>query len=294
MMYKLHVRSIIDYALPVYGLALDRNQIAKLEKIQYFAARVATSTPKCSSTEKLYKDLGWESISTRIKYLSISLFHKIHTNATRPLCRQCLPPTNSHIELTRSAKVYSGYPYQRSVLERTLDKSFFSVAAKQWDSLPTELKKTWDFAEFKPELSSLLKPARCKLYNIGSKYANSIHTQLRIGRSQLNEHLYAIGRSGTQGCLCNCPTESVEHILLDCFLYNDERQELFNKLRNSRVLLCSKFDSYNRKQLVSVLLYGEHPYDFDRYPYNKLLFKAVQNFLVKTKRLRFKSVLQLT
>ena len=64
--------------------------------------------------------------------------------------------------------------------------------------------------------------------------------------------------------------------------------------RNSRVLLCSKFDSYNRKQLVSVLLYGEHPYDFDRYPYNKLLFKAVQNFLVKTKRLRFKSVLQLT
>ena len=294
MMYKLHVRSIIDYALPVYGPALDRNQIAKLEKIQYFAARVATSTPKCSSTEKLYKDLGWESISTRIKYLSISLFHKIHTNATRPLCRQCLPPTNSHIELTRSAKVYSGYPYQRSVLERTLDKSFFSVAAKQWDSLPTELKKTWDFAEFKPELSSLLKPARCKLYNIGSKYANSIHTQLRIGRSQLNEHLYAIGRSGTQGCLCNCPTESVEHILLDCFLYNDERQELFNKLRNSRVLLCSKFDSYNRKQLVSVLLYGEHPYDFDRYPYNKLLFKAVQNFLVKTKRLRFKSVLQLT
>ena len=33
-------------------------------------------------------------------------------------------------------------------------------------------------------------------------------------------HLYAIGRSGTQGCLCNCPTESVEHILLDCFLHN--------------------------------------------------------------------------
>ena len=294
MLYKLNVRSIIDYALPVYGPSLDHNQVSKLEKIQYFAARIATSTPKCSSTDKLYKDLGWETITNRIKFLSISLFHKIHTNATRPLCRECLPPKNLHLDLTRSSRVYHEFPYPRHVLEKTLDKSFFSIAAKQWDSLPADLKQTWDISEFKDGLVMILKPKKCKLYNYGSKYANSIHTQLRIGRSQLNEHLFAIGRSGTQGCLCNFPIESVEHIICDCFLYSSEREALFNYIRNTRNILSSNLETYNRKSLVSVLLYGEHPYDDQRLPYNKLLFRAVQNFLVKTRRLNYKSVLQLT
>ena len=294
MLYKLNVRSIIDYALPVYGPSLDLNQIAKLEKIQYFAARIATSTSKCSSTEKLYKDLGWESVTNRIKFLSITLFHKVHTNATRPLSRECLPPKSLNHDLTRSGKIYREFPYPRHVLEKTLDKSFFSIAAKQWDTLPTDLKQTWDIPEFKEGLALILKPKKCKLYNLGSKYANSIHTQLRIGRSQLNEHLFAIGRSSTQGCLCNCPTESVEHILLDCFMYNSERDALFTYIKNTRNILSADFETYNRKSLVSVLLYGEHPFDYHRFPYNKLLFRAVQNFLVKTRRLKYKSVLQLT
>ena len=294
MLFKMHVRSIIDYALPVYGPALDQNQVAKLEKIQYLAARIATSTPKCSSTDKLYKDLGWETIGNRIKFLSISLFHKIHTNATRPLSRECLPPRNPHPELMRSTKTYLEYPYPRHILEKTLNKSFFSIASKQWDSLPRELKKIWDFPEFKEGLVAILKPKRCKLYNIGTRYANSIHTQLRIGRSNLNSHLFAIGRSTTQGCMCNCPTETVEHVLLECFLYNTERQELFDYIRNTRHILCSGLETYNKKSLVSVLLYGEFPHDYNRYPYNKLLFRAVQSFLVKTRRLQYKSVLQLT
>ena len=292
-LYKLNVRSIIDYALPVYGPSLDQKQVAQLEKIQYFAARIATSTPKCSSSEKLYKDLGWETVSNRIKFLSITLFHKVHTNSTRPLTRECLPPKNQHSDLTRSGRVYCDFPYPKHVLKKTLDKSFFSIIAKQWDALPTNLKLNWDIPEFKEGLALVLKPKQCRLYNIGSKFANSIHTQLRIGRSQINQHLFAIGRSNTQACLCGCPIESVQHFLLDCFLYSNEREELFNYIRNTKYVLCSSLDSYTKKDLVSAFLFGEHPHVFDRYPYNKLLFRAVQKFLVTTKRLKYRSVLQL-
>ena len=292
-LFKLHVRSILDYALPVYGPSLDQRQLSKLEKIQYLAARIVTSTPKCSSAEKLYKELGWESICNRIKFLSISLFHKIHTNSTRPLTRDCLPPKNPLLHPTRTGRAYLEFPYHKLILKKTLDKSFFSITAKQWDLLPTDLKQTWDFPEFKLGLTNLLKPPKCRLYNLGSKFANSIHCQLRIGRSQLNQHLFTIGRSNTPGCLCGCPTESVEHFLLDCFLYRIEREELLNYLKTTRNVLCSSLDKYTRKDFVSVLLFGEHPNNSNRYPYNKLLFKAVQNFLVKTKRLHFKSVLQL-
>ena len=139
----------------------------------------------------------------------------------------------------------------------------------------------------------ILKPKQCRLYNIGSKFANSIHTQLRIGRSQINQHLFAIGRSNTQACLCGCPVESTQHFLLDCFLYSIEREELFNYIRTTKYVLCSSLDSYTKKDLVSAFLFGEHPHVLDRYPYNKLLFRAVQKFLVKTKRLKYRSVLQL-
>ena len=51
---------------------------------------------------------------------------------------------------------------------------------------------------------------------------------------------------------------------------------------------------YNRHDLVNALLFGEMTHDSDRYQHNKLLFLSVQNFLIKTKRLCYKSKLQYT
>ena len=110
-----------------------------------------------------------------------------------------------------------------------------------------------------------------------TRYANSIHSQLRVGRSNLNSHLFAIGRSSTQGCICNCPNESVEHVLLDCFIYQEERQAMFDYIKNTRNILCGKLETYNRKSLVSVLLFGEYPHDYDRYPYMYIQQVALQS-----------------
>ena len=294
IMYKLHVRSIIDYCLPVFGPSLSKKQIAKLTKIQYRAARITAQVPKCASASKLFTDLGWETIENRIKFLSITLFHKIHTGATRPLARACLPP-KSVLEIeTRSGKTYSKYPYTDKTIAATLKDSFFEKTTKQWDNLPKEIKQTWDIPDFKELLAVRLKPVKVKLFNYGSKFHNSIHTQLRIGRSQLNEHLFKIGLSKTEGCICNSPKESTQHLLMECFLFNKERAELFSYLKNTRGVLCKDFNTYSSSSLVSILLYGEDNLSHDRYPYNRLLFRAVQGFLAKTGRLRYKSVLQLT
>ena len=94
--------------------------------------------------------------------------------------------------------------------------------------------------------------------------------------------------------VCGHPKESTEHLLLDCFMYDKERKELIFYLQNTRGVLCNNFNTYTRETLVTTLLNGEDHQNYDRYPYNKLLFRAVQGFLAKTGRLRFKSVLQLT
>ena len=90
------VRSHKDYVLPVFGPSLSNKQIATLEKLLYRAARLTTGGMIRTSDDKMYKDLGSETIKTRILILSLCLFRKIHSNATRPLIKSCLPPIDLH------------------------------------------------------------------------------------------------------------------------------------------------------------------------------------------------------
>ena len=46
ILYKVTVRSVIDYALPVYYHSLKVAKKAKLDKIQYSAAEVVTGVYK--------------------------------------------------------------------------------------------------------------------------------------------------------------------------------------------------------------------------------------------------------
>ena len=125
LMYKSMVRSHIDYVLPVFGPSLSNKQIETLEKLQYRAARLTTGAMIRTSGDKMYKDLGWETIKTRILFLSLCLFRKIHTNATRPLIRRCLPQTNLQKQVrTRQDKLVNSYYYN----EFTEKEAFFQIS----------------------------------------------------------------------------------------------------------------------------------------------------------------------
>ena len=91
LLYKMNIRSRIDYCLQVYGPALKIQQIERLEKIQYSAARLVTETMKFTSRARLYVELGWETIAKRIEFLSVCHFHKIHSKNTRSLIREYVP-----------------------------------------------------------------------------------------------------------------------------------------------------------------------------------------------------------
>merc|ERR1712082_526646 len=85
LLFKLTIRSIIDYGLVVLGTTLKLNDLKRLEQIQYRASKLVTGALHLTSAEKINKELGWESIKTRIDFLGLSLFHKINTDETRPL-----------------------------------------------------------------------------------------------------------------------------------------------------------------------------------------------------------------
>ena len=91
LLYKLIVRSVIDYALPVYFNTLKQTEIARLENLQYRAAKIVTGALHYTSKDKLNTELGWETIADRGKLLSLNIFHKIHLHETRPMIRSCMP-----------------------------------------------------------------------------------------------------------------------------------------------------------------------------------------------------------
>ena len=58
LLYKLTVRSVIDYALPVYSNNLKLTDLARLDRIQYRAAKLVTGALHFTNKDKLNNELG--------------------------------------------------------------------------------------------------------------------------------------------------------------------------------------------------------------------------------------------
>ena len=277
--YKMNIRSCIDYCCQVWGPSLNETQISKIDKVQYRAAKIVSGAMYRTSSSALRNELGWESTKDRINYLSIIHFNKIQSNRTRPLIRTCLPPRNENPLDLRVNRRYKPFPEEKN---RVFSNSFFPKMAKLWDDLPHESKCGSTNEEIEENLANHFKPVKNKLYSYGSKLGNKLQTQLRLGRSQLNSHLYDVGLSLTKKCACGSPIEDTYHMIFNCPNYADIRTDLFDGLENC---LVKKIKFYSKNQLMKILLFGENTEDNERFPFNKIIFRKFQTFLLKSKRL---------
>ena len=224
MLYKIIIRSVIDYALPVYANNLKLTELARLDRVQYKAGKLVCGALHYTSREKLNIELGWENFHNRIKFLGLSLFQKIHLHETRPLIRSCMSTLDyAKKYLTRSKAGYSPYPN----FGNKFSNSFFPYMAKQWNNLDVGTQVIM-IPDFKMQLKKDLKPCKYKHFSRGSKLGNSLFSRIRLNRSELNQHKFDIGLHDTPECLCHAKSESSLHYIMDCFLYTGERQTLFD------------------------------------------------------------------
>ena len=276
LLYKLTVRSVIDYALPVYYKCLTQIQVGRLENIQYRAGKIVTGALHFTSKNKLNSELGWESIMDRGDLLSLNIFHKIHRHETRPLIKSCMPkPDIGKNHTTRSKGGYIPFRYEN----KNFNTSFFPNTSKIWNNLPKKVQ-IQDLQEFKNSIKTLKKPTRHKHFSFGSKLGNKLLTQIRVGRSELKLHKYTLGFSESPECQCHSKSESPEHYFLQCFLYSPERQVLLNLFEH----YIPTFKNLNRKKKLDILLTGIKTDDPQFFSLNKTLTIAVQNFIIETKR----------
>ena len=276
LLYKLTVRSVIDYALPVYFNTLKQTEIARLENLQYRAAKIVTGALHYTSKDKLNTELGWETIADRGKLLSLNIFHKIHLHETRPMIRSCMPKLDiGRQHIMRSKGGYIPFKYKG----KDFNNSFFPHTSKLWNSLSKDIQCK-DLDEFKLCTKKEIKPPRYKHFSRGSKLGNTLLTRIRVGRSYLNQHSFTIGHADSPECLCHFKSESSEHYFLDCFLYSLERQKLFSLIEHH----VPNFKQLNKKQKLDLILQGVNINDDEFLSVNTTITKAVQIFILTTKR----------
>ena len=115
-------------------LASIKCKLKKLDNFKYRAAKIVTGALKFTSQDNLFKELGWETTTQRIKLLCLTQFHKIMHRQTALLIQECLPPLLNARYPTK--RTFEHYPCKKTFFE----KSFFPVAIKLWDDLKRDLK----------------------------------------------------------------------------------------------------------------------------------------------------------
>ena len=216
LLYKVCVRSTIEYGLVIFWHTLKQTEKAQISRIQYRGAKIISGALHLTSQLRLEQDLSLESIANRAKFLGLSIFHKIHLGLSRPLIKSCMPEVNTNN--TRGGGLYKKLKY----LSQKYNNSFFPLFSEYWSKLNSNLRNRKDILLFKENLKPSFKPTRQKHFTYGDKRANTLHCRLRVGRSFLKSHSFAINMSTTDRCLCG-EIDTIQSYFLSCFLFQNER-----------------------------------------------------------------------
>ena len=236
-----------------------------IEAVQLEAARIITGATKYSNIEKLYEEIGWETLDMRRKYHKLSLYYKMFYKLTPDYLSNIIPNQR------RSSSTYSlrnaenvEHIYSRTSLYKD---SFVPSTTRQWNNLPVHIRNATSYNSFQ-KLIRRSRPNVPTFYtNLQTDRHGQIHhTRLRLGCSSLNHDLSRRGL--IESPLCSCGSvETAQHYLLECPNYAPYRIQYIN---NSPCALT-----------VKNLLFGQNDANDQT---NNIIFQKVQQFILATKR----------
>ena len=186
------------------------------------------------------------------------------------LIKKCMPSAREKNKNTRSFVPFNPFPFQHDYFSKT----FFPYTTKLYNKFEPSIRNEQDLLEFKSRLKTKYNGQKVKHNSRGiSKLANSLHKQLRLGRSFLAAHSYVINLKNDNLCICSRP-ETTPHFF-NCFLYQQELKLLHEKV----IKTIPKFTTYSLKKQVDIFLQGLNS---DPDPRNIPIVFAVQEYILQT------------
>ena len=213
---------------------------------------VVTGAWQGTNTEKIYEDLGWESLSKRRWFRRLIQIFKIQNNLTPNYLKGPIP----------SPRTYTISTHGGNLIHLVNDKtdyyrnSFFPDAISIWNNSDHSLRKTTSLSTFKSNILKILRPTMKSIFNIHDPKGTMILFQLRVGFSPLREHKRRHNFRDTPSDACNCQNdvETTSHFLLHCNLYAGARNSLNNDINS--LLESKELVLLDDGQRVKFRLYG--------------------------------------
>ena len=249
--FKAFIRPHLDCGDVIYDNPGNSPLSQKLESIQYNACLAITGCFRGTSREKLYSELGLESLADRRYSRRLFTFYKIVKGMAPQYLCDLLPP-NRTVGNPRSRLAI--YPMQ--IRTERFRNSFFPFCINQWNNLDSCIRDLPSISRFKRAIFGFIRPKPSPVFKVDNNRGLFLLTRLRVGFSHLREHKFRHGFLDTLDPFCTCRTNSIEtteHFLLHCPNFSNERQTLFDNLRTVNVALFP----LNLDFLCRTLLFGD-------------------------------------
>ena len=159
-LYKSFIRPYLDYGDVIYEQAFNSSFHEKLESIQYNASLAITGAIRGTSREKLYNELGFESLHARRWYRKLCYFNNFYV-FKQPEYLFSLNPVRTFNYKTRNA---DDVPYF-NIRHNFFKNSFFPSAVVEWNKLDSRFRKAKSFTYFKKNILSFIRPKANSVFN---------------------------------------------------------------------------------------------------------------------------------
>ena len=273
--YKLYVRPHLGYGDIIY-----HNQRADLmqliEQVQYKAALTVSGCWQGTSRERLYDELGWESLSDRRWARRMSTFYKIKNELAPSYLSDHLPEQSVTYTSLRERNISS--PFSRT--ER-YGNSFFPYCIENWSKLDNSVKILPSLTCFKKHLDSFIRPKGNVFYGINDNSGIELLTKIRVAFSDLRDHRYTHNfNCNSPICACGMEDETSVHYFLCCPRYQSQRNILLSKISE---IIGSDVTILPNDHLNKILMYGSNVYSLIC---NKLIIEQAIFFIKSSMRFK--------
>ena len=254
MTYKLYVRPHLDYGDIIYhNQRTDMMNI--IEKVQYKAALVVTGCWQGTSQDRLYHELGWESLADRRWYRRLCQFYKIINLKTPQYLLNHLPSSRGLTYNLRNSRQFSSHISRTS----RFSNSFFPYCISEWDKLGDDIKCLPTLSQFSEKLMLFVRPPNRPMYGNRDIQGIKLLTKLRTEFSDLRGHRFNHNLNCLSPlCKCTLDDEDNLHYFLRCPQHQQYRVSL---LSNISSIIGSDITILPSEHLVNLILYGSNVYN---------------------------------
>ena len=184
--YFAYIRPLLEYSDVVWdNCSLESKKL--LDAVHVEAARIVKGAKKLCSIERLFMELGWESLQTTRNKHKLTPFYKIMHGLSPTFLSDLITPIvgQSNNYYLRNADHIQGFRSNSNLFS----DSFFPSTIKAWNNLPNEVREMTSVSAFKKYLNrnKLQSPYYC---HVGSHLCQILHARLRMQCSALHADLY--------------------------------------------------------------------------------------------------------